>query len=359
MPIDTRSRDWEAIQQDDDAAATPDIPVKSSVDGEPANNLRAMPPEKSSQCSSRRHVVIAVSLIILVTAAVAAFLKLRSLVKAPVQRFELEVGFSLFRLAGYDVALMAYNGRTLGPTLTVRPGGTLALKLLNRLPPNKRFAPSAPNVSAQWPCWRTSSPGAPVPEPASAPLAGHEQHDPAIYGNHLPSEEAHTPFDYVNSPHAFRTTNLHAHGLQVPPREDDPFLRLEPGSAADLTLHLPPDHPSGVFWYHPHGHGGVTVQSFNGLAGAIEIPGDLEASVTALPSVRQPPLLLPVQEVALVELDNASRADIAALLGLASEASLPVRLHGNDPAAFACAGATRGGGFQYMSGFDLRVRVAV
>lgn len=133
-------------------------------------------------------------------------------------------------------------------------------------------------------------------------------------------------------------------------QEDDAFLRVEPGSTADVAIHLPRDHPGGLYWYHPHGHGGATVQAFNGLAGLIVVPGDLEDSLA--PFVVRPAILLPVQELALVSLGNESRRDASHAMGTTV---LPPGVLGFDPAAFACSGAARGGGFQYMGGWDLKV----
>lgn len=66
-------------------------------------------------------------------------------------------------------------------------------------------------------------------------------------------------------------TNLHPHGLAVSPRGngDNPFVSIAPGESFDYRFDLPEDHPSGVFWYHPHRHGTVADQVFGGLYGTI------------------------------------------------------------------------------------------
>ncbi|MGC0274957.1 multicopper oxidase family protein [Pseudactinotalea sp. Z1739] len=71
-------------------------------------------------------------------------------------------------------------------------------------------------------------------------------------------------------------TNLHTHGLVVSPQDngDNPFISIEPGENFDYRIDLPPDHPTGVFWYHPHRHGTVAEQIFSGLYGAIIVTGD-------------------------------------------------------------------------------------
>ncbi|WP_448062289.1 multicopper oxidase family protein [Cellulomonas hominis] len=71
-------------------------------------------------------------------------------------------------------------------------------------------------------------------------------------------------------------TNLHTHGLVVSPQGngDNPFISIAPGESFDYRIDLPEDHPTGVFWYHPHRHGTVADQLFGGLYGAIIVTGD-------------------------------------------------------------------------------------
>ena len=66
-------------------------------------------------------------------------------------------------------------------------------------------------------------------------------------------------------------TNLHVHGLHVSPEGngDNMFIAVDPGRSFDYAYQLPPDHPPGVYWYHPHHHGNVADQLFAGLYGAI------------------------------------------------------------------------------------------
>lgn len=67
-------------------------------------------------------------------------------------------------------------------------------------------------------------------------------------------------------------TNLHLHGLHVPPNVDDTFLEIPPGERATYAFDVP--HGSaGTYWYHPHLHGRVAPQLFAGLAGTIIVEG--------------------------------------------------------------------------------------
>ncbi len=73
-------------------------------------------------------------------------------------------------------------------------------------------------------------------------------------------------------------TNLHVHGLHVSPREngDNVFLHVMNGESFDYEFAIPANHPSGLFWYHPHVHGDSMQQVDGGLAGAIVIEGGLD-----------------------------------------------------------------------------------
>ena len=66
-------------------------------------------------------------------------------------------------------------------------------------------------------------------------------------------------------------TNLHTHGLSVSPNgnSDNVSLMIDPGQSLTYEYHLPADHPSGTFWYHPHLHHHVASQVSGGLAGVI------------------------------------------------------------------------------------------
>lgn len=59
-------------------------------------------------------------------------------------------------------------------------------------------------------------------------------------------------------------TNLHYHGLHIPPTgtTDNVFLSLPTGESFTYEFTLPADHPAGTFWYHPHYHGKVAEQVF-------------------------------------------------------------------------------------------------
>jgi FtsP/CotA-like multicopper oxidase with cupredoxin domain len=155
-----------------------------------------------------------------------------------------------------DPAVSPYGG----VRLQLHPGQTLRIRLVNCLPPT---------VDAK-----------------------HAEGDPLLQAN---------------------PTNLHTHGLIVEPRRaddaDDPFgdyvfvLDLPPGihppaatpampghdhngdharnfdfreQVVDYAIPIPPNHPAGLFWFHPHVHGLALNQVTGGLAGIITV-GDVHS----------------------------------------------------------------------------------
>lgn len=73
-------------------------------------------------------------------------------------------------------------------------------------------------------------------------------------------------------------TNLHFHGLHIPPtgNADNTFLEVAPGGSQLYEFTIPEDHPAGTFFYHPHYHGWVAHQVLAGLGGLFVIRGDLD-----------------------------------------------------------------------------------
>jgi FtsP/CotA-like multicopper oxidase with cupredoxin domain len=88
-------------------------------------------------------------------------------------------------------------------------------------------------------------------------------------------------------------TNLHYHGLHVPPegKADNIFLRIPAGEVFDYAFRLPPNHPAGLFWVHPHLHGLVAKQVSLGLAAPVIIRGELD-SIPEVAAAREHLLIL-------------------------------------------------------------------
>ena len=95
------------------------------------------------------------------------------------------------------------------------------------------------------------------------------------------------------------TTNFHFHGFNVTPGRGSETANVgdqvvsvayDSGTTHTYAFRLPPDHPSGMHWYHPHPHGFTDEQVAGGMSGAI-IVGDIRAR-TSDPTMPEKVLLL-------------------------------------------------------------------
>ena len=98
-----------------------------------------------------------------------------------VDEYALQVGYSERELGPFRLRTRTYNSRLPGPLMETRPGHTLRIRLTNNLPA----------------------------DPAASVPAG---------------------IDAFNNPHAFNTTNLHVHGLQVIPHLFQPLGSVDPAA---------------------------------------------------------------------------------------------------------------------------------
>lgn len=130
-------------------------------------------------------------------------------------------------VAGQRIETILYEGTYPGPTLRIRPGDRVRVALVNDLP-------NAVN-------------------PVMLSLNRNDAALPQI-------------------------TNLHVHGLHVSPKSpsDDVFLDIAPGTTFHYEYEIPPNHPTGTYWYHPHRHEWVAHQIFSGMAGMIVMEGALD-----------------------------------------------------------------------------------
>ena len=73
------------------------------------------------------------------------------------------------------------------------------------------------------------------------------------------------------------STNLHFHGLTVPPschQDDVLHTAIQPGEAPfEYRIRIPSNEPPGLYWYHPHIHGFTNPQVLGGASGAIIVGG--------------------------------------------------------------------------------------
>lgn len=152
-----------------------------------------------------------------------------------------------------EYCYLSKNGSQ-APTLRANPGDLVILRLKNQLtaPPDP-----AGNSATQVPAASPSSPrAASMSMRASSPCAS------AIM----------TPL----------STNLHFHGLTVPPtcHEDDVLhTMVQPGAPTfEYRFRIPIDQPPGLYWYHPHVHGYTNAQVLGGASGALIVEGIARAN---------------------------------------------------------------------------------
>jgi FtsP/CotA-like multicopper oxidase with cupredoxin domain len=73
------------------------------------------------------------------------------------------------------------------------------------------------------------------------------------------------------------STNLHFHGLTIPPvcHQDDVLkTSIQPGDPPfEYRFRIPEDEPPGLYWYHPHIHGFTKAQVLGGASGALIVEG--------------------------------------------------------------------------------------
>jgi FtsP/CotA-like multicopper oxidase with cupredoxin domain len=139
------------------------------------------------------------------------------------------------RAYGYDAQRSSYAG----PTLVVRGGDTLRIRLLNQLPENPPF------------------------------------------------RAFRDPTNFIKP----NTTNLHVHGLHVfpginedvnPPEYGDYVVDpnyggvLPNGEFRQYVHRIPKNHPAGPFYYHPQYHGSSALQVASLMSGAIMVRGDVD-----------------------------------------------------------------------------------
>lgn len=151
----------------------------------------------------------------------------------------------------------AADDGSLSPTLRVKPGDLLILRLINDL------------------------------------------HGPANSGHgHDFAESAGDPC--LGGQMTALSTNLHFHGLSIPPVcHQDEVLRtsIPPGRHPfEFRIRIPQDQPPGLYWYHPHIHGFSTTQVLGGASGAIIVEG-IEQTNKELEGMRERVLVIRDQDL--------------------------------------------------------------
>ena len=224
----------------------------------------------------------------------------------------------------------SFGGISPAPTIRVRSGGTIRVRLRNLLGQNfgKMWVGPCPDPLSITPAQlldfqiqlakAAGKPAPKEPDPAFNPLEYLEE-----LGQFLGVQtmEGHCMPHVSNSEHGSRVTNIHTHGLHVRPgpnpgrgtesdnvlvrllSNDDWAVRKKSGEAACGTLNpheyvghvdyefmLPPrDDAPGTYWYHPHAHGSTHDQVSSGMAGFLIVEGDVDDAInTALTGEAHP-----------------------------------------------------------------------
>jgi FtsP/CotA-like multicopper oxidase with cupredoxin domain len=153
---------------------------------------------------------------------------------------------------GLSFETRAFNGTIPGPVIRVKPGDTLRIKLINVLGSDALRQVDSENQPRSSRRLRTRD----------ARLGD------AIDCTGTKCTETFTPYNHPNS------TNLHTHGLHIsplPPSDDVLDTVVAPGTEYTYTYKIPENHMPGMFWYHPHLHGSVAIQTAGGAAGVLII----------------------------------------------------------------------------------------
>ena len=73
------------------------------------------------------------------------------------------------------------------------------------------------------------------------------------------------------------STNLHFHGLVIPPtchQDDTLSTAIQPSDPPfEYRFKIPRDQPAGMYWYHPHIHGFTRAHAMGGASGALIVEG--------------------------------------------------------------------------------------
>ncbi|HTB14983.1 MAG TPA: multicopper oxidase family protein [Bryobacteraceae bacterium] len=92
-----------------------------------------------------------------------------------------------------------------------------------------------------------------------------------------PVEHKHAPHACSGGPMTSVSTNLHFHGLEIPPtchQDDVIHTSIQPSDPAfQYRFRIPAGQPPGLYWYHPHPHGYSERQVLGGASGALIVEG--------------------------------------------------------------------------------------
>ncbi|MEK6371164.1 MAG: multicopper oxidase family protein [Acidobacteriota bacterium] len=181
-----------------------------------------------------------------------------------------------------------YNGMYIPPVFRLSPGDSLDLTVINQMLPEDAggviVTPSV-NTSA------VSAAKAPAARPAVVQAVpslfeglGMEKRATTESIRQTMAAMMHVPDFY---------TNVHYHGFGVSPlgSGDNVFVVVKPRETFKYSVAIPADHPTGLYWYHPHPHQISEAQVLGGMSGAMIIDG-IEQQRPFLQGMRQRVMML-------------------------------------------------------------------
>jgi FtsP/CotA-like multicopper oxidase with cupredoxin domain len=96
------------------------------------------------------------------------------------------------------------------------------------------------------------------------------------------------------------STNLHFHGLTIPPvchQDDVLHTSIQPNDPPfEYRFRIPLNQPPGLYWYHPHIHGFTREQVLGGASGAVIVEG-IERADSAVEGLPERVLIIRDQEL--------------------------------------------------------------
>jgi FtsP/CotA-like multicopper oxidase with cupredoxin domain len=183
------------------------------------------------------------------------------------------------------------------PTLRVKPGDTVILNFKNEAtaaPQPSRTVAANGQLGAA-----TATPGGASPAPTKNSAKEMNGADGATTENRTMGGGT-TPA-CANGAMKATSTNLHFHGLTVPPtchQDDVMHTMIATGSAPyEYKFQIPADEPPGLYWYHPHIHGFTKAQVLGGASAALVVEG-IERAIPDLAGLHERVLIVRDQNLA-------------------------------------------------------------
>ncbi|MGA2984304.1 MAG: multicopper oxidase domain-containing protein [Terriglobia bacterium] len=100
---------------------------------------------------------------------------------------------------------------------------------------------------------------------------------PSIMGGSMGAHTHPMPGACAGGEMTSLSTNLHFHGLTIPPvcHQDDVLTTLIPphDPPFEYRFRIPSEEAPGLYWYHPHVHGFTSAQVLGGASGAMIVEG--------------------------------------------------------------------------------------